>query len=249
MACSGGIETPIDTDNRGVFFLNSRLRSRDIPDGTSNTIWIGEATVIQDIPIGNESRRYGWGSKIFVLPEPEEDEDAEEVSDESGEESFVWHDSNKYVYGGLGWMSGTPGTIRNTGNPINTFVGPFSNWPMPFEGNGGLNMQNFPWSREAQKAVAPPIYGNMDMSGQYWVDEEDDENEEADTTTKPDPLKVWAKEQPGQYKVGGYGSNHTGGANFLFGDGSMSLVSSSIDLTVLQNMGHRNSGQVIDGAL
>jgi len=250
MACSGGTETPIDTDNRGVFFLNSKLRSRDIPDGTSNTIWIGEATIFQDILTNTESR-YGYGSKIFVLPEPEEAENADEVSGKTDEELFTWHDSNKYVYGGLGWMSGTPGTIRNTGNPINTFVGPFSNWPMPFRGND-LNTQNFPWSREAQKAVAPPIYGGMGMggmSGQDWVVEEDDENDETDSTTKPDPLKVWAKELPGQYKVGGYGSNHTGGANFLFGDGSMKLISNTVDLTVLQNMGHRNSGQVFDGVL
>jgi len=99
------VETPIDADNDGVFFLNSRLRSRDIPDGTSNTIFFGEANVIADTQF---ERNVQHGR--FILPE-----DAE----------------GPFVSASLGWMSGTPGTIRNTGNPPNVYVGPFSNWEMP----------------------------------------------------------------------------------------------------------------------
>jgi len=114
MACHSSTETPIDTDNDGVFFLNSKLRSRDIYDGTSNTIFFGEANVITDSQIGQEEPRYryGYGSVRTVVPE-----DAE----------------GPFVYANLGWMSGTPGTIRNTGNPPNVYVGPFSNWIMPKE--------------------------------------------------------------------------------------------------------------------
>ena len=83
MACHSSTETPIDVDNDGVFFLNSKLRSRDIPDGASNTIFFGESVIT-----GN---------------------------------------------GSLGWMSGTPGTIRNTGHPLNTFAGLFVTWPLPNE--------------------------------------------------------------------------------------------------------------------
>jgi prepilin-type processing-associated H-X9-DG protein len=36
------IEAPIDTDNNGVFFLNSRLTYFDVRDGTSQTLFIGE---------------------------------------------------------------------------------------------------------------------------------------------------------------------------------------------------------------
>ncbi len=44
------IETPIDVDNNGVFFLNSRIRYDDVVDGVSNTIFIGEkATLIGDL--------------------------------------------------------------------------------------------------------------------------------------------------------------------------------------------------------
>jgi prepilin-type N-terminal cleavage/methylation domain-containing protein len=36
------VEAPIDVDNHGVFFLNSRVRYRDITDGASNTLFLGE---------------------------------------------------------------------------------------------------------------------------------------------------------------------------------------------------------------
>ena len=40
--CHHDVEAPIDVDNNGVFFLNSRVRFDDIDDGSSNTIFIGE---------------------------------------------------------------------------------------------------------------------------------------------------------------------------------------------------------------
>jgi prepilin-type N-terminal cleavage/methylation domain-containing protein/prepilin-type processing-associated H-X9-DG protein len=36
------VEAPIDVDNNGVFFLNSRVRYEDVTDGTAQTIFIGE---------------------------------------------------------------------------------------------------------------------------------------------------------------------------------------------------------------
>ena len=40
--CHHDVEAPIDVDNHGLLFLNSRLRYRDILDGSTNTILIGE---------------------------------------------------------------------------------------------------------------------------------------------------------------------------------------------------------------
>jgi prepilin-type N-terminal cleavage/methylation domain-containing protein/prepilin-type processing-associated H-X9-DG protein len=40
--CHHDLESPIDADNHGVFFLNSHVRSRDLRHGTSHTIFVGE---------------------------------------------------------------------------------------------------------------------------------------------------------------------------------------------------------------
>ncbi len=40
--CHHDVEAPIDRDNHGVFFLNSRIRSKEIPDGLTHTIFVGE---------------------------------------------------------------------------------------------------------------------------------------------------------------------------------------------------------------
>lgn len=36
------VEAPIDIDNNGIFFLNSRISQRQVPDGTSHTLFVGE---------------------------------------------------------------------------------------------------------------------------------------------------------------------------------------------------------------
>jgi len=40
--CHHSIEAPIDKDNCGVFFLNSRVTLRDITDGAAHTLFVGE---------------------------------------------------------------------------------------------------------------------------------------------------------------------------------------------------------------
>ncbi len=52
--CHHDVESPIAADNKGVFFLNSSVRSEDIPDGRSCTIFIGEKLVM--------SNELGWAS-------------------------------------------------------------------------------------------------------------------------------------------------------------------------------------------
>ncbi|MHC4179343.1 MAG: DUF1559 family PulG-like putative transporter [Planctomycetota bacterium] len=40
--CHHDVEAPIDVGNNGVLFLNSRISSRDVSDGTTHTIFLGE---------------------------------------------------------------------------------------------------------------------------------------------------------------------------------------------------------------
>jgi prepilin-type N-terminal cleavage/methylation domain-containing protein/prepilin-type processing-associated H-X9-DG protein len=52
--CHHDSEAPIDVDNNGVLFLNSRVRHRDIRDGVSNTLFVGEYV--------NSPDTLGWAS-------------------------------------------------------------------------------------------------------------------------------------------------------------------------------------------
>lgn len=133
--CHNGTESPIDTDNDGVFFLNSSIRFNEIRDGSSNTIFVGEK---------------------FVL---------------SGE---------------YGWMSGTRSTLRNT-DTIN--------------------------------------FGSQTPFG------------------GPNPVAV---AEGDLVKTGSFGSSHTGGAQFLLGDGSVRFISENIDTQTLHALGNRHDGKLVE---
>jgi prepilin-type N-terminal cleavage/methylation domain-containing protein/prepilin-type processing-associated H-X9-DG protein len=46
------VDAPIDSDNHGVFFLNSAVRYEDIRDGATHTIFIGEKTADSQLDLG-----------------------------------------------------------------------------------------------------------------------------------------------------------------------------------------------------
>lgn len=134
-ACHGGAETQIAEDNDGVFFLNSRIRYRDIPDGSTNTLFFGE--------------------KIRVA-------------------------------GDLNWMSGTRTSLKNTGSSLN----------------------KLPSVRDLQRHGIRQTPADL-----------------ADPDT-----------------VGGFGSWHTGGAQFALGDGSVRFLSETIDKPLYESLGKRADG-------
>lgn len=52
--CHHDAETPINADNNGVLFLNSRIRREDITDGVAHTFFLGEKRI--------DTRDLGWMS-------------------------------------------------------------------------------------------------------------------------------------------------------------------------------------------
>jgi prepilin-type N-terminal cleavage/methylation domain-containing protein len=132
VGCQNDVETPINTDNHGVLFLNSHIGRSDVTDGTSHTIYLGEK-----------------------VTEPAD----------------------------LSWMSGTRATLRNTG--------------------------------------AAPQWGALGP-------------------TAPNPAAkndLW---------VGGFSSDHYQICNYLFGDGRTDSLSDCIDVKVLQQLGNRADGKLLE---
>ncbi len=54
VGCHNGLEAPIDATNNGAFILNKAMRYEDIPDGLSNTVFLGEKV--------NDGAGEGWAS-------------------------------------------------------------------------------------------------------------------------------------------------------------------------------------------
>jgi len=139
--CHHDVEAPIDEDNHGVLYLNSHVSTKDISDGTTHTIFVGEK-----------------------LAGPFD----------------------------LGWMSGTRATLRNLGTPLSMTPG------------------------------------------------------DAGTDLYPDELAAWENEvEDKDLFVGGFGSHHPAGVNFLFGDGAVRTLSLDMPLPVLQQLAHRADGKLL----
>ncbi|WP_169974838.1 DUF1559 domain-containing protein [Tautonia rosea] len=71
------------------------------------------------------------------------------------------------------------------------------------------------------------------------------DDEGLDPIEEPAELDLPENIPPAAFLVGGFGSNHPGGANFAFGDGSVRFVKDTIDRSVFRYLGHRADGEVI----
>jgi prepilin-type N-terminal cleavage/methylation domain-containing protein/prepilin-type processing-associated H-X9-DG protein len=148
-ACHNDVEAPIDVNNKGVFYLNSHLRSEDISDGTALTLYVGEKRLADSA---------------------------------------------------LGWASGTRDTLRNTGTALNRTAALAGFFPEEEENPAGAELRPIPGQAAAGTNLT---------------------------------------------QVGGYGSNHPGGANFTFGDGSVKFIKNSINAKVYRCLGNRADGEMV----
>lgn len=117
----------------------------------------------------------------------------------------------------LGWASGTNSTLRNTGyNPNGSFMLPV------FKVDGSLES-----NLDDQEA----IYGDPEL-------------ETAVIESQPGETEEQAKKRLLRL-CGGYASYHPGGANFVFGDGSVKFIKNSISPLTFQKLGNRADGNLL----
>ncbi len=206
-------EVPIDVNNNGVLFLNSRIRFDDITDGVSHTLFAGEKYI-----------------------EPTD----------------------------LGWSSGTRTTLRNMGSPFN--YSPFAgtgNLPAGFAGGfisgdaepgsygggaysgggyGGGALEDLSIEpdgmetirQKESKTMGAPVYTMLTTDPKTWM------------LVADLPVVIPGNPNSGS-DVGGFGSHHTGGAQFLTGDGAVRFLSQNLDPNTRQQIANRADGTLTGG--
>jgi prepilin-type N-terminal cleavage/methylation domain-containing protein len=142
----------------------------------------------------------------------------------------------------LHWLSGTRGTIRNTGTPINWLTYGGGGLPKPVGAGEPLppEMKQVPAFDESEaieeSGTALPLVTNPQT-----------EVTPPPPVAAPQPASGPPKPLPGNPAfVGGFGSLHGSGAIFAMGDGSVRFTSAGISRAVLQRLAHRSDGKLPD---
>jgi prepilin-type processing-associated H-X9-DG protein len=251
--CHHDVEAPIDADNRGVLFLNSRVTRDDIKDGVAYTLFLGEKLI--------------------------DDTD-------------------------LGWLSGTPATLRNTGTRLNGarlkpgWGGASLQWLHQYE----TDEADWMWSDTQIDPITGETMRLNSATGEYEPVEpnsETPENAEStadvpapasddskppdDTASEKDTKSAVAGEQPelgrepnetfddigrkqplkadanglfphsrlggdprNSLAVGGFSSSHSDGVNFAMGDGSVRFIGDNVSAGLMRRLANRADGATID---
>jgi len=123
----------------------------------------------------------------------------------------------------LGWLSGTPATLRNVGTPLNQ------------KAPNSVSDSAPPWihtvvtadtaSTEPDKEPSQPVSDHSEIL--------------------PSSQQGGNNAQP--LVVGGFASGHVSGANMALGDGSVRFVTDVCSPGVLARLANRADGQIIDG--
>jgi prepilin-type N-terminal cleavage/methylation domain-containing protein len=145
----------------------------------------------------------------------------------------------------LGWISGTRATLRNAGSPLGQTIEEEKLGYSDLTAEGAQQ----PAEKPAESAATPAA---ENPSAEPATAADASKATETDTTAKTDqPAPI--VEQPVQLKyqsdlyVGGFGSYHPYGANFLFGDGAVNFLNNDIDLKLLQQLANRADGKLLTG--
>lgn len=267
--CHSDAEKPIDANNNGVLFLNSQTRLDDVKDGLAYTIFIGEKqTRFRDASgaytysssVGGKD--LGWLSgtratlrntgtpinetldvvSLFTSawpsnPDPEnwrerieenEEHRLNKISEETDRIRELKEQEEEHAFRVAEAIEAgqePPPPLEKTPKPEAADANP----PEPLqdgEPSEEAPEESLEDTMEAMEAESLRIVpaGPLDPAWQV--------------------KGVGPNYNPLLY-VGGFGSEHTVGSNFAFGDGSVKVLTSTIDAKVYQRLGARDDGELI----
>lgn len=130
--------------------------------------------------------------------------------------SFTIFVSERKMTKDLGWASGTSATLRNTGTPPNSL-----------------------------SSAAPTLLENGSFEESASAFDIADFGDDPGASKPVPPPADESLQQRLSRMCGGYSSNHPGGVNVCFGDGSVRYVKSTVRPSTFARLGHRADGQLL----
>jgi prepilin-type N-terminal cleavage/methylation domain-containing protein len=242
-ACHHDKEKPIDSQDSGVFFLNSKVRYDDITDGSSHTIFVGEKLPdAWDLhwlsgtraTLRNTGTPIGWLTYRSGLPKPS----ATGPAPPGMTQLPPFFDFNEAEEDeGAGAAAAIPGTA-----------------PVPGEAPVAAPPDAVPPAgapADSSAPAAPPGAPPASLGGAS-LDPNAPPDETPPDAAPPPPLPPSSGVTslavlPGNPAfVGGFASDHPNGAIFAMGDGSIRFLTRNTSRKVLQLLANRSDGKVID---
>ncbi len=144
----------------------------------------------------------------------------------------------------MGWMSGTRATLRNCGTLLDQTM--LDDEPGHIVQIAGRESVEAPAATEkaagAEKTAEPAETAAAETSAEQKETPVEQKEKPAEQKEKPAAVKIDL-----DLYVGGFGSYHPYGVNFLFGDGAVHFTSTDIELKVLEQLGNRADGKLLEG--
>ncbi len=221
-------EVPIDRNNNGCLYLNSSVRIADIFDGTSSTLLVGEKLI--------DETELGWASGTRASLR---------------NAGSTINDGKTRGGGGMGgpppgfqggFLSGGADEFQEIEPVASADDVQMVDESAVGEGNDEMELAAAEESSEAYKiieaadteGVLAPNYQMSNRPPKEWLKIEDL------------PVIITKTQSPPGTSVGGFGSRHSGGANFVFADGSVFFMSQVINPVVFQKLANRADGDLVN---
>jgi prepilin-type N-terminal cleavage/methylation domain-containing protein len=235
-------EQNVPAKERGVFGINANTRIRDITDGTSSTICMGETAMSPFVPTPKYTicrGRFCLTPASFPSPVPAPLQAIGVPASEAGNPNPVWIQplinaelvNNDAGLGIAGVLSGGQGACtmeQLNKNPItDTFVS-FGGPPGPAFVTSTFNTCTSTWDANP---TLPPIA--LDLTGQGNA-----------SNGKPNPAPLNTTSSLSNFR-----SDHPGGGLFLLCDGSVQFLSENLDMSIYTGLSTIQGGETVSGAV
>jgi prepilin-type N-terminal cleavage/methylation domain-containing protein len=138
----------------------------------------------------------------------------------------------------LGWMSGTRATLRNAGTALNKTMQDDINYRLVQQSSQETASETPPATTPATEKPAEAQEKTTDAAAKPTEGQE---------KTSADKQDIPKEKADSDLFVGGFGSFHPYGVNFLFGDGAVHFINQNVDLILLQQLANRADGKLLEG--